>query len=158
MNSKGQAALEYLMTYGWALIVIAIVVGVLVFIVSSPAGNVVCNSNDPAKIMVKASQIPGSFQSNATDIATIKITNLTGGNISSASCTATGAFLSPVAVADGCTTDLTSGGEWTFSLNARADTTGSPFGVSTILISYVDYATLSRTATITCSGPISVTA
>ena len=34
MNKKGQAALEYLMTYGWALIIIAIVMGVLIFVVT----------------------------------------------------------------------------------------------------------------------------
>lgn len=33
MNSRGQSALEYLMTYGWALIVIAIVVGFLIMLV-----------------------------------------------------------------------------------------------------------------------------
>ena len=39
MDSKGQEALEYILTYGWALIVIVIVVGVLIFIVSTPSGN-----------------------------------------------------------------------------------------------------------------------
>ena len=33
-GSRAQSALEYLMTYGWALIVIAVVVGVLVYIMS----------------------------------------------------------------------------------------------------------------------------
>ncbi|MDO8427988.1 MAG: hypothetical protein Q7S92_02130 [Candidatus Diapherotrites archaeon] len=42
MNNKGQSALEYLMTYGWALIVIAIVVGVLIVISSSSTAGVVC--------------------------------------------------------------------------------------------------------------------
>ncbi len=36
MNSKGQEVLEYLVTYGWAMIVIAIVVGVLVVLVADP--------------------------------------------------------------------------------------------------------------------------
>lgn len=36
MNKKGYGAFEYLMDYGWALVAIAIVVGVLVFIVSPP--------------------------------------------------------------------------------------------------------------------------
>ena len=31
LNKKGQGALEYLMTYGWALVVIAVVIGVLIF-------------------------------------------------------------------------------------------------------------------------------
>lgn len=36
MNTKGQTKLEYLMLYGWATIVIVIVVGVLVFMTTSP--------------------------------------------------------------------------------------------------------------------------
>ena len=27
VNNKGQSALEYLMTYGWALIVVAVIIG-----------------------------------------------------------------------------------------------------------------------------------
>ncbi len=38
MNSKGQA-LEILLEYGWSLIVIAIVVGVLVFVVTNSSEN-----------------------------------------------------------------------------------------------------------------------
>lgn len=46
MNSRGQSALEYLMTYGWALIVIAIVVGLLIYILSSTTtGGAVCSVN-----------------------------------------------------------------------------------------------------------------
>ncbi len=37
MNNKGQAIIEYLMAYGWALIVIAITVGVVTFIVINGA-------------------------------------------------------------------------------------------------------------------------
>ena len=156
MDNKGQAALEYLMTYGWALIVIAIVVGVLVFIVSSPGGNVVCNSSDPGKILVKASQVDSTFAASATDVGTIKLTNITGGDISGASCTATGAFLTPVASGDGCTAALASGAEWTLVPNATS--TGGTYSTSTITVGYTDYAALSRTVTITCSGPITVTA
>ena len=35
MDNKGQSALEYLMTYGWALVVIAIIVGILVVLLGS---------------------------------------------------------------------------------------------------------------------------
>ncbi len=37
MNNKGQGAVDYFFTYGWAMIIIAIVVGVLVFIVAEPS-------------------------------------------------------------------------------------------------------------------------
>ena len=44
MNSRGQSALEYLMTYGWALIVIAIVVGTLLMIIQ-PTYSFRCSTN-----------------------------------------------------------------------------------------------------------------
>lgn len=37
INQRGQSALEYLMTYGWALVVIVVVVAALVLLVGNPA-------------------------------------------------------------------------------------------------------------------------
>jgi len=46
MNSRAQSALEYLMTYGWALTVIALVVGLIVVILTSvTTGGVTCATN-----------------------------------------------------------------------------------------------------------------
>ncbi len=73
MNSTAQAALEYLMTYGWALVLIATVVAVLVFIVSS-SSSVVFSSSDPTKILMKGGSLLGSD-------AEIKMQNITGGSI-----------------------------------------------------------------------------
>jgi len=43
-NQKAQSALEYLMTYGWALVVIVIVVAALVLLIGSPgAANDTCS-------------------------------------------------------------------------------------------------------------------
>jgi uncharacterized protein (UPF0333 family) len=155
MNKRGQAALEYLMTYGWALIVIAIVVGVLVFIVSSPGGDVVCSSSDPAKINVKASQVDGAPTDTQIDFGTIILTNLTGGNMSDVNVTSvTGAFVGNGISELGLSSTYTSGQEITLSPDELTDSTNSPHGVSTIVISYTDYASLTRSATITCSGPI----
>lgn len=153
MNNRGQAALEYLMTYGWALIVIAIVVGVLVFIVSSPAGNIVCNSDDPAKVMVKASKIETTAAAAAT-LGDIKITNLTGGDMTSVLCTGDGlAFEGAVT---GCSTTVTSGAEITLQPTGGTTST-TPYSTAVIKMKYTDYASLDRNATITCSGPITVT-
>lgn len=52
MERKGQSALEYLMTYGWALIVIAIVIGVLVFIMSTTTSGANCTSDNTQIIYV----------------------------------------------------------------------------------------------------------
>lgn len=35
---KGQAAIEFLMTYGWALLVIVVVIGAMVYLVGDPKG------------------------------------------------------------------------------------------------------------------------
>ena len=153
MNKRGQAALEYLMTYGWALIVIAIVVGVLVFIVSSPGGDVVCSSSDPAKINVKASQVESTPDQDKVDFGTIILTNLTGGNMTNVVVTdATGAFSGNGASELGLAGSYTSGQE--IKLEPDEATTTGTHGVSTIVIGYTDYASLTRSATITCSGPI----
>jgi len=74
MDSKGQSGLEYLMTYGWALILIATVIGVLVFIVSTPVSEVVFSSSEPNKIMLRGGSVSGTT-------AEIKLQNITGGNI-----------------------------------------------------------------------------
>jgi len=58
MNDKAQASLEYLMTYGWALILIATVVGVLVFVVSTPSEGMKCSVDDQTKFILKGIEIP----------------------------------------------------------------------------------------------------
>jgi len=170
MNNRGQAALEYLMTYGWALIVIAIVVGVLVFIVSSPAGSVVCSSSDPNKIMLKGSQMTSSVVKN-TKIGTIIMTNVTGGDMKNAdivvtNVTGAGAFAEGTSTSgttwESGTVDvnatLTSGEEKKITAWAINPATGAPVNSSSkILLTYTDYAGFNRSATLTCSGPITVT-
>ncbi len=37
MFKKGQAAMEFLMTYGWAILVVLIAIGVLIFLVGNPS-------------------------------------------------------------------------------------------------------------------------
>ena len=74
MNPKAQAGLEYLMTYGWALVLVAAIVGVLVFVASSPASSAVFSSSDAAKMPLKSSALSGAS-------AEIMLQNLTGGEI-----------------------------------------------------------------------------
>jgi len=161
MDNRGQAALEYLMTYGWALIIIATVVGVLVFIVSSPAGNIVCNSSDPAKIIVKAAQVPSSqaktlLVTTDNNQGTIQLQNLTGGNITINSCTNGGGFkLGETMSQLGCSQATVVSGE-VMTLRPDPSITAGTYQTSTVAIAYTDYATLARTATITCSGPIKI--
>ena len=150
MNSRGQAALEYLMTYGWALIVIAIVVGVLVFIVATPTGSVACNSNQPGKVNVVSNNL-----GTTTGIGTIAITNLTGGAMTSVSVIPTGLFAGATYKIDLNATDwaLPTGaglgiGDHTLEISAVA-TTGT---TGTFPIGYTDPAGLTQSVTITCQN------
>lgn len=80
MVNRAQAGLEYLMTYGWALIIIATVIGVLVFIIGSPSSSVQFSSSDPAKILLKS----GAMQDT---VMQAKLQNITGGKITITSAT-----------------------------------------------------------------------
>ena len=72
MRQRAQASLEYLMTYGWAMVIIISIVAILVFIVGSPASDITFSSSDPTKILLKAGAVSG------TD-AEIVLQNITGG-------------------------------------------------------------------------------
>jgi hypothetical protein len=142
-------------------VVIALIVGGLLFLVfivfgfqTDPGANVYCNSSDPAKIMVKASQVDNSFELESFDVGIIKLTNITGGDISAMSCVGSGAFEEAIDASDGCSASVVSGKE--IELKPDSGANSGTFPTSTIKISYKDYAYLSRTATITCSGPITV--
>ncbi len=74
MNQKAQASLEYLMTYGWALVIIASVVGVLVFVINPTSATASFSSSDPSKIMLKGSSI-------TENTAGLVLQNITGGAI-----------------------------------------------------------------------------
>jgi hypothetical protein len=81
MDRKAQSALEYLMTYGWALIVIAIVIGVLIFVTSGATGGVTCQSQSTG-IIVKEAVV--SSTSGKTGFSFM---NATGGAITSVNAT-----------------------------------------------------------------------
>jgi len=50
------------MTYGWGLILIATTVGVLVFVIGSPAEQFRCTISDPQKFILKAYTVPGTAE------------------------------------------------------------------------------------------------
>ena len=137
---RAQATLEYLMTYGWALIMIATVVAVLVFVVGSPASMVVFSSSDPAKILLRASSV-------SETTAEIRLQNATGGKISITSITPTNYSnctinntISPPIIPIG-----------TGSIMELKCTTSAE-GKGNIRIEYTDYFGLQRSVTINGSG------
>ena len=45
-DEKGQSALEYLMTHAWALILMGLIIGVIIFVYGSYFGSLNCSSDD----------------------------------------------------------------------------------------------------------------
>ena len=74
-SKKGQSALEYLMTYGWALIVIVIVIGALMLLVGDPSGDSVsCSPSAGSFLYEDLSYSSGTFN--------LVLTNGTGSTLS----------------------------------------------------------------------------
>ena len=164
MNSKGQAALEYLMTYGWALVIIVIVAGILFFIAVTPQGGVVCNSSDPTKIVVQSYNVTTTGGPNR-----VVFSNGTGGTITYGfSCpdNVTGGY--PYCDADGdavtgsciqcvptsTAVALTGGGQVTVPItNLRIGSNGRAMDANVgVFIGYIDQFGYSKTAKVTCVG------
>ncbi len=140
LNSRAQSSLEYVMLYGWALVLIATVATVLVFIVSSPASQTTFSSSDPTKIMVKAGEIQG------TD-AVAQLTNITGGRINITNITVTGGYTGCTINNETTNIDILTGD--TMDLNCPLSG-GDPTGAVTL--TYTDFFNLQREAIIRIVG------
>ena len=147
MNSRGQAALEYLMTYGWALIVIAIVVGVLVFIVATPSGEMTCTSNSPGKINVISNNLSDGTATTA-DIGSVVVTNLTGGVAGNTDIAGADLFAAIALTGYTGSQDLAIGNT---TLTPVAGAAGD-HSVGTLTFTFDDSAGLEQTAVVTCQG------
>jgi hypothetical protein len=146
MDNTGQSSLEYLMTYGWALILIATILGVLVFVISSPSSGATFTSSDPTKILLKAGT------ATSTD-AEIKLQNITGGRIEVTNSTKSSAFsgaictLNSLALPTGSSSiQVTGGGEIDISCSGVSGSSG------TITLEYTDYAGFQRQVAISMGG------
>ena len=156
MDKRAQAGLEYLMTYGWALVLIATVVGVLVFVVSTPANSFTFTSSSPTKLMVKA----GAVSPNGE--AEIVVTNVTGGKMAVKGVAAGGALFGGElngraisSITSSNPLEVPAGATLLFSEMKYG---GAPGDFASLEISYTDFAGLTRQATITGSGSIEVSA
>ncbi|MBN1940546.1 MAG: hypothetical protein JW772_00020 [Candidatus Diapherotrites archaeon] len=71
MFSRSQAGLEYLMTYGWALVLIVSVASVLFFVFAPPQQEFLCRSSDPTKIVLESYYLeynPDYFSGSVSDV------------------------------------------------------------------------------------------
>jgi hypothetical protein len=136
----------------WFLL--GLIVLLILPVIFSIGGDVVCSSSDPAMLNIKASQVKTKGVLTEEDIGIIISTNLTGGEISNITCTGSGAFGQVLDESDGCTSSLANRAE--FNLEPNASLNSGIYDRSYIEITYVDSENSSKSATITCSGPISV--
>lgn len=139
MHKKAQAGLEYLITYGWALVIIATIVGVLVFVVSSPVNQPAFTSSDPSKLLLKGGSI-------SADTATIKLQNITGGEIKSLALSGSGGYsdCEPTTGQE----PIASGGDLTIVCDIAPGATQG-----TIAITFTDRQGLEHRVTVSAKGP-----
>lgn len=82
MNKRGQAALEFLATYGWAFIVILIVIGALAYFgVTSPAKLLPDRCNFGAEFSCLNHLIDGETGAAAEGDLTVRLRNNLGGSV-----------------------------------------------------------------------------
>jgi len=147
-NQKAQGSLEYLMTYGWALVLIITIVSILAFIVGEPA-SVAFSSGDPTKFLVKGGSVIG-------ENAEIMLQNVTGGkieitevimtsNYSTENCTLNQEAMPPRD--DNQSIAVSAGGEMRVECGSVAGN-----GSGTISINYTDHAGLQRSVDIMSSS------
>ena len=81
MDKRGQSALEYLMTYGWALVVIVIVIAALVFLIQpSQVGGNTCSTT--SGILITNHQVSGATDQITLSLSNQTATSLTGVDVS----------------------------------------------------------------------------
>lgn len=121
-TTRGQAALEYLITYGWAILAIVIIAGVLwYFGVFNPAkwtGDKQCGGFD--------SFVCQDFKMNTTGVLTMVLNNKVGAavTVSTSGCT-------PTAVAAGANTTCTLTGY-------PAGTAGNTYDQQTVTVAFTN--------------------
>lgn len=147
-DNKAQSALEYLMTYGWALIVIAIVIGVLIFVTSGSTGGVACQSQS-TDIIVKEKAV----RAGAGGVG-LTLMNATGGTIGvTQAITATGT--SQFTGSGTVTPDNNVPKNETFTVTGiDAPAQGTTLSNATVTVNYVTQGGLPAAATIICNGTI----
>ncbi len=142
MNSRGQSALEYLMTYGWALIVIAIVIGIL-FVVFTGATSAMTCTVQSGNIVV------ADFSVTAND-ADFVIQNGEGRQITLT--TVAGQGFGSTNPTYSNTSTVKSGGTTTLNNTATLDISGDVD--ANVAITYTVSGGLTKTAVIKCNGRI----
>jgi len=143
MDRKAQSALEYLMTYGWALVVIAIIIGALVLLLGQSTTAQTCTMSPAAGAI-------GYVDHQITnDVLTLKLRNDSGKTIETTDYTLSGDFVGTVSgtetINSAATVIKTSG-----TLTGTNTGAGSAYN-GTVTIEYTRDG-VDHTATATCTG------
>lgn len=143
MDNKGQAALEYLMTYGWALVVIAIVVGVLIFMgILKPPTAATCTGLDKLAYADHTMASDGNFS--------LYLSNSTGAQITSVAATA-GKDFGGSCASNKTTVNATD--DFYIGCQSTGTTSGQTYK-GTATVTYVRGGKGSHTETATCTGTV----
>ncbi len=128
-NSKAQSAMEYLMTYGWAILIISIVLAALfalgVFSSSSFVGTtcIAASGYECATPLLHSGLFTATIgQATGTSWATTNVVFISGGGVPSS--LANTVFTGSVC-AQTVSGGLTSGASFTFTVNTMASGTGA---------------------------------
>ena len=147
-DKKAQSALEYLMTYGWALVVIVIVIAALVFLIN-PTQVGPNNCTGFSRFPISNHQV-----SATNETITYVLSNQTGGDATSVIFTATGTV-------GGATINDTydygtfrANDQNTVIINSAADLGTGNYDIS-LGLTYTDRDNLTRTDTASCKGTAS---
>ena len=147
-DNKGQSALEYLMTYGWALIVIAIVIGVLIFVTSGATGGVTCQSQSTGVQVTEWAVKPGTGGFGIT------LRNATGGTIGiTQQITASGTSQFTGTGTVNPDNNVVKNTTFTVTL-VNAPIPGTTLSNATVEVNYVTQGGLPASATVVCNGTL----
>lgn len=151
-KKKGQSALEYLMTYGWALVVIVIVIAALVFLIQpSQVGGNTCSTT--SGILITNHQVD-SVGAGGVNNMVLALSNQTASTLTDLNISVTGSVGSAsVNYTDAALRTLGTIAENETVLLAE-DITAATYSLQ-ITMRYTDRDQFPRTITSTCNGTAS---
>ncbi|MFH1225259.1 MAG: hypothetical protein V1676_05645, partial [Candidatus Diapherotrites archaeon] len=149
-GNKGQSALEYLMTYGWALVVIVIAIAALVFLINpTQIGAEGCTGLAKLPIRAQSVTCTGAGGACSSGTYTVIFTNMTGQNLTGATLTFTGNLIDTNTLGA-----ISANEEKRIISTLGTNDTFTSKGTYTVNLSitYTDSDGFSRTSTASCKG------
>ncbi|MDO8633711.1 MAG: hypothetical protein Q7K34_00265 [archaeon] len=152
-KKKGQSALEYLMTYGWALVVIVIVIAALVFLIQpSQVGGNTCSTT--SGILITNHQVDSAGAGGVNKVV-LALSNQTASTLTDLNISVTGSVGSaPVNYTDQAPLRTLGTIAENETVLLAEDITAATYSLQ-ITMKYTDRDQFPRTVTSTCNGTAS---